>query len=249
MGTSSRFWLPKYWYISTASTNSCSVWCLGGEHVCLCSLEVVFVVFANKDLTPGEVKLLQRGPKFAVTTTNVPITEYIAVTKQICDRLGENTEGVDCSEYYQKTKDLLQDYKDKHAPHPNTTKQEREAIKLLKEDNTRVVLTADKGVAMVVMDKSTYIEKCMTLLQDTNVYQPCRDQTGQIHRLVQASLRKLKGKHGKGSPMGKTALQPFTTFRQLQPTSKILWSPKNTQSQLSHMPHCLSLWHINIQLG
>ena len=27
--------------------------------------------------------------------------------KQICDRLGENTDGVDCSEYYQKTKDLL----------------------------------------------------------------------------------------------------------------------------------------------
>ena len=26
MGTSSRFWLPKYWYISTASTNSCSVY-------------------------------------------------------------------------------------------------------------------------------------------------------------------------------------------------------------------------------
>ena len=65
----------------------------------------------NKDLTPGKVKLLQRGPKFAVTTPKVPITEYIAVTKQICDRLGENTEGVDCSEYYQKTMDLLQDYK------------------------------------------------------------------------------------------------------------------------------------------
>ena len=63
---------------------------------------------ASKDLSPGEVKLLQRGPKFAVSTLKVPVTEYIAVTKQICgDRLGENTDGVDCSEYYQKTKDLL----------------------------------------------------------------------------------------------------------------------------------------------
>ena len=57
---------------------------------------------ASKDLSPGEVKLLQKGPKFAVSTPKVPITEYIAVTKQICDKLGENTEGVDCSEYYQK---------------------------------------------------------------------------------------------------------------------------------------------------
>ena len=54
-----------------------------------------------------------------------------------------------------------------------------------------------QGVAMVVMDKSSYIEKCMALVQDTNVYQPCRDLTGQIHRQVQATLRKLKGKHGK----------------------------------------------------
>ena len=127
----------------------------------------------------------------------MPVTEYIAVTKQICDRLGENTDGVDCSEYYQKTKDLLQDYKGKHASHPNISKMEREAIKTLKEDNTHVVLTADKGVAMEVMDKSPYIDKCMALLQDTNVYQPCRDLTGQIHRQVQATLRKLKGKHGK----------------------------------------------------
>ena len=37
----------------------------------------------------------------------------------------------------------------------------------------------------------------MTLLQDTNVYQPCRDLTGQIHRQVQAALCKLKGKHSK----------------------------------------------------
>ena len=152
---------------------------------------------ASKDLSPGEVKLLQRGPKFTVSTPKVPVTEYIAVTKQICDRLGENTDGVDCSEYYQKTKDLLQDYKGKHASHTNISKMEREAIKILKEDNTRVVLTADKGVAMVVMDKSSYIDKCMALLQDTNVYQPCRDLTGQIHRQVQATLCKLKGKHGK----------------------------------------------------
>ena len=100
---------------------------------------------ASKDLSPGEVKLLQRGPKFAVSTPKVPVTEYIAVTKQICDRLGENTDGVDCSEYCQKTKELLQDYKGKHASHPNISKMERKAIKTLKEDNTHVVLSCRQG--------------------------------------------------------------------------------------------------------
>ena len=38
-----------------------------------------------------------------------------------------------------------------------------------KEDDIWVVLTADNGIAMVVMDKSSYVDKCMALLQDTNV--------------------------------------------------------------------------------
>ena len=37
--------------------------------------------------------ILQKGPKFAVSSSKVPITEYIAVTKRICDELGENTIG------------------------------------------------------------------------------------------------------------------------------------------------------------
>ena len=133
-------------------------------------------------------KYFSRRSKFAVTSPKMPFTVYIAVTKQICDRFGENTDGVNCSEYYQKTKDLLLDYKQKCACHPNITKEEREAIKTPKDD-TCVVLTADKGV---VMDKSSHVNKCMTLLQDTNVYQPYRDLTSQIHRQVQAALCKLK---------------------------------------------------------
>ena len=115
---------------------------------------------AGKDLSPLKAKLLQRGPKFTVTSPKVPFTEYIAVTKQICYRLVENIDSIDNSEYYQKTKDLLQEYKDKgkRESHPNITKEEREAIKSLREDDTCVVPTADKGVAMVVMDKGSYVE-------------------------------------------------------------------------------------------
>ena len=181
---------------------------------------------ASKDLSSGEAKLLQRGPKFAVSTPKVPITEYIAVTKQICDKLGENTKGVDCSEYYQKTKDLLQDYTRKHAAHPNISKMERDAIKTLKEDNTRVVLTADKGVAMVVMDKNSYIDKCMALLQDTSVYQPCRDLTGQIHRQVQSTLCKLKEKHRKDHQWAQLKYKQLLPSGNSRPPARFYGLPK-----------------------
>ena len=76
-----------------------------------------------------------------------------------------------------KTKEVLQHFKEKKGHTRNTTKEEQEAIKTLKEDSSHVILTADKGVALVVMDKSQYIDKCMAFLNDTKVYKPCKDTT------------------------------------------------------------------------
>ena len=49
-----------------------------------------------------------------------------------------------------------------------------------------------KEVALVVMDKDTYIEKCMTLLNDHNLYQECRDLTKTSHNMVIKQLTNLK---------------------------------------------------------
>ena len=48
---------------------------------------------SSKPLSDGEQSLLQKGPKFAVSSSKVPLMEYIVVTKRICDELGENTAG------------------------------------------------------------------------------------------------------------------------------------------------------------
>ena len=126
----------------------------------------------------------------------MPLTEYIAGTKRIRDELGENTTGKDCTEIYQKTKKILQHYKKKKSYTRNITKEEKEAIKTLREDAYCMVLTADKAVALVVMDKSQYVNKCMTLLDDTKVYKPCKDTTKKLHRDIQETLRQLNREHG-----------------------------------------------------
>ena len=76
---------------------------------------------SSKPLSDGEQSLLRKGPKFAVSSSKVPLTKYIAVTKRICDELGENTVGKDCTEIYQKTKEVLQHFKDKKGHTHNTT--------------------------------------------------------------------------------------------------------------------------------
>ena len=126
----------------------------------------------------------------------VPLTEYTAATKRICDELGKNTTGKDCTEIYQKTKEILQHYKKGHTHTHNITRKEQKAIKTLREDASCVVLTADKGVALVVMDKSQYIDKCMALLDDTKVYKLCKDTTKKLHRDIQEALQQLNRDHG-----------------------------------------------------
>ena len=140
--------------------------------------------------------LSTEGPKVAVSSSRVPLTKYIAVAKRISDELGENTTAKDCTEIYQKTKEILQHYKKKKSHTHNITKEEREAIKTLREDASHVVLTADKGVALVVMDKSQYVNKCMALLDDTKVYKPCKDTTKKLHRDIQETLRQLNKEYG-----------------------------------------------------
>ena len=81
-----------------------------------------------------------------------------------------------------KPKKFYNTSRTRRGPTCNTTRKEWEAIKILREDSSHVVLTADKGVALVVMDKSQYIDKCMALLNDTKVYKPCKDTTKKLHR-------------------------------------------------------------------
>ena len=52
----------------------------------------------------------------------------------------------------------------------NISREEHQAIKELKEDHTRVVLTVDKGVATMVMDKQDYMDKALSLLRDSSTY-------------------------------------------------------------------------------
>ena len=51
-----------------------------------------------------------------------------------------------------------------HTPKSNLTKSQLQAIRELKRDGDCIVLTADKGVAMVIMDRQDYINKSKHLL-------------------------------------------------------------------------------------
>ena len=89
-----------------------------------------------------------------------------------------------------------------------------------------MVLTADKGVAMVIMDQQDYNNKAQALLQDTNTYKVLsKDPTSQLKNKLITLLKDIK-------PTGGLSTQKY---KQLYPTqcspSQVLWPTQNSQSR------------------
>ena len=61
---------------------------------------------------------------------------------------------------------LLRQHHTQHKNQCNLNPIQCKALTQLKQDTSRVVLTADKGVAMVIIDQQDYINKTNMLLQD-----------------------------------------------------------------------------------
>ena len=121
-----------------------------------------------KELTPEEKSLLQKGPKFAVTQTTIPMKEYISTTTVAVIQAGE-LNGVDCSALYHDVNRILNTFTNKPI-HTNITKAEHLALENLRKDKDCIIVTADKGVALDVMDKTEYITKCEALLYKTTQF-------------------------------------------------------------------------------
>ena len=77
-----------------------------------------------------------------------------------------------------------------HLPRPNISKEERKAIDRLRKDKNRVILMADKGVSIVVMDRDDYNNKAEELLHQPT-YRPIpNDPTNKLKNRLMTLLKK-----------------------------------------------------------
>ena len=109
-------------------------------------------------LTEVQMKLLSHGPTYAVVPRSPPVTEYVATIKQACTALRQG----EAEELRGEVKATI---KEIQPPKYNLTREEYKALEELKKDKNRMILTADKGVSIVVIDKEEYIRKAEELLR------------------------------------------------------------------------------------
>ena len=145
----------------------------------------------KKELISEEKSLLQKGPKFVVTLATNPIKEYIFTTTVAAFQAGE-LNGFDCSGLYHDTSRILNTFTNKPI-HTNITKSEVLALENPRKDKELIIVTADKGLSLVVMDKTEYTTKCEGLLQDNSVYQHLsKDTSLTIHKELIKILQDYK---------------------------------------------------------
>ena len=82
--------------------------------------------------------------------------EYVAAVEQACTKVGEGK----AEEFRVEVKAAI---KKIHKPQPSITKEERIALAKLKKDPPSMVLTADKGVALVIINTEGCKKNCRTI--------------------------------------------------------------------------------------
>ena len=137
-------------------------------------------------LTKEQESLLSHGPNFAISPKKPPLGEYILNTEKACQSLDTNMAEELRTEAYRVLRKP-------HHPKSNLKKDEIIALKQLKADKNHMVLTTDKGVALVVIDTVEYIKKAKEILEDTNTYRVIQtDPTSRLKNKLISILRRIK---------------------------------------------------------
>ena len=99
--------------------------------------------------------------------------DYITVIETVCSKFKEE----DVAELRGEINRVL---KKGNIPKSNLNREERLPLSQLRKDKDRVILTADKGVALVVLDKEDYNNKARELLNTPAYKEILRDPTNRI---------------------------------------------------------------------
>ena len=154
-------------------------------------------------LTQAQEQVLSHGPNLAIVAKEPPIGEYVAQVEKVCQQLKQG----EVEELRGEIKSIL---KKILPPKSNITKEEAKAIQELKKDTDRIILTTDKEVSMVVIDKEEYIKKSEELLSQSSYKVLPSDPTTKHKNKPISLLKTIKAEGGIND----------TTYRRLYPTGQ-----------------------------
>ena len=140
-------------------------------------------------LTEAQERALAHGPNFVIAAKEPPVSDYISQIEKACQQLKQG-------KAEELRGEIKQIFKKTQPPKPNIMREEAKAIQEVKRDKERVILTADKGVSMVVMDKEEYIQKSEELLHQPSYKELPSDPTTKHKNRLISILKSIKSEGG-----------------------------------------------------
>ena len=143
----------------------------------------------SSPLDKTETHVLSYGLKHSVTPKRVPTESIVSSVEAVLSRQRDLSESA---------KDNIRSriastVQSASIPDNNLTKDEQQAVKRLKNDDSIVILPVDKGRVTVVMYKTDYFDKMDALVSDKQTYEePKRDPTPTLLRKLNSKILTLK---------------------------------------------------------
>ena len=137
---------------------------------------------SKRTLSPVEIAALMKGFNFAITPKEVPVSKILSSIETgiySLSQTAKDTVRVGVTNILRTCKTPFK---------TNMSKEEENALKNLRKDETITILPADKGKSVVVMDSKEYKEKVSTLLVDTKTYSQLTDKRLNLTTRVEKDL-------------------------------------------------------------
>ena len=124
-----------------------------------------------------------------MVTKEPPIGKYVSQIERMCQQLKQGK----AEELWGEIKSILRNIQ---PPKPNISKEEARAFQELKRDKKKIILTTNKGVSMVVMEKEDYIKKFEDLLKQPTYQELTTDPTYKYKNRLINLLKTIKAEGG-----------------------------------------------------
>ena len=143
----------------------------------------------EKAIPKNHTDLLNLGPRFVPVPTSVPIMDIVASTEMAAVNLDNAIKSEEAEGLRHDVSRLLSKYTKKKIP-SNLNKEQRQALKELKEDSAAKIYNFDKGAGFVIMEKEEALQKIKEQIGDAKVCQ--KDPTSCLVRKFQGEISRLK---------------------------------------------------------
>lgn len=186
---------------------------------------------SSHPLDKNETRALSYGLKYSVTLKRIPTEAIVSSIEAALSRQRELPVS---------TKDNIRSRIaftiQSASPHDSSlTKDERHALKRLRNDKDIVILPADKGRVTVVMDKTDYHDKMDAIVNDKQTYKELkRDPTSALQPKLNSTW------HSRRHPTLLPTKLLSTT------ATETLWSAETTQTWFPNATYYFLLWFSDI---